>query len=461
MKTLNFKRVHTYFVLLLGLAVLQPVHLFAQDTPFVEEIKDKKWEKDTLSFGVYFDNTTVITSEMRKDFKLKITYTYNSEEMIQDVSDYSAWPQDYPKTTELFYLDRNTSVSNSNYLVYLKLNDNYKGQDYPKNFFELDDKKKLTVELFYGSSRFSGQSLITFERQKDEKYFLGNKAYAEPLKVSALHEKVEVEPQESEDPLLVFKHNGSEIVDSEVLGKEGSKSLEYVLIDVTGKKGASEDSYGTGSTVPDNAEALVSKAIVLEEGGALLSKAADEVWADVFDGMDSFKNEAKNQCYFVYPPSDLKVDSLYECVRCNFNDNDTEPNSDDKAYLILSSSFSDENKMGTQVKYMSGITTQDPQTISDLDNDKTYALLPLFKDKTLIRYRDNKDTASNNPTGASGVDSRIMCKLVKPEPNLTLGEYLGADPSETKKGDPRCFVVSAAFGSSLEKEVDVFRNFFT
>ena len=462
MKTPCVKSVQACLILL-GLCFLQPLSLFALSIPFVEEVKDKKWEKDTLSFVVYFSSDTILTPDMRKDFKLSITYTYNSKEKEEDVADYTTWPQNYPSTSDLFYLDTTTNLSTNNgpYLVYLKLNENYKGDSFPKNFFELDDTKDLKIELYYKTSRFKGDdAVISFERDKDEKYFLGNKAFMDALGAVYLHEQIKLRPQGSIDPLLVFKHNGSEILDSETLDKEESKSIDYILIDVTGKTGSAEADYGTGSSVPENAKALISKSLDLNnDDGSLLTKAADEVWSDVFDGMDFFKNEAQNQCYFVYPPSDLELGSLYECVRCNFNDDKTEPDSEDKVYLISSSSFSGENKIEGQASYLSSSSDKGDQTISELDNNKTYAVLALFKDKTMIRYMDNKDTASDNPTGSSNIDSRVMCKLVKPEPNLTLGEYLGADPSETKKGDPRCFVVSAAYGSSLAKEVDVFRSF--
>ena len=47
------------------------------------------------------------------------------------------------------------------------------------------------------------------------------------------------------------------------------------------------------------------------------------------------------------------------------------------------------------------------------------------------------------------------CKYQKPEENITLTELNGA--IESKPGDERCFIVSAAYGSPFYKRVDLFR----
>ncbi|MBI2602804.1 MAG: hypothetical protein HYW48_07100 [Deltaproteobacteria bacterium] len=51
--------------------------------------------------------------------------------------------------------------------------------------------------------------------------------------------------------------------------------------------------------------------------------------------------------------------------------------------------------------------------------------------------------------------TRTKCKTEKPIETFSLAELNGGQ--EGKLGDPRCFVVSAAYGSSLAKEVDTFR----
>ncbi len=47
------------------------------------------------------------------------------------------------------------------------------------------------------------------------------------------------------------------------------------------------------------------------------------------------------------------------------------------------------------------------------------------------------------------------CKLVTPYSNSSLTELNGGPPAE--KGDPRCFIVSAAYGSPFNRHVDIFR----
>lgn len=72
-------------------------------------------------------------------------------------------------------------------------------------------------------------------------------------------------------------------------------------------------------------------------------------------------------------------------------------------------------------------------TIADLDPNQSYTVV--------LQYDE-------------GV-RRTSCLQARPDQNFTFTELNGE--SDAEKGDPRCFIVSAAFGSPFAKHVDIFR----
>lgn len=442
----------------------EPTGPSAGTPPFVKLIDKKEWKTDYISFHINFkeqaNDQGKVTQAMRKDFKFKLEYSHNGSLQNKDIKDFSEKPANYPLEKDLFYIGDDTKVDGEYgpYIVILKINENYAGEQFPKNFDEFDDGKQVKITIYYLNDLLDGENTITFEKDKDEGYFLGNQSFAANLRILSGFKKADIHPGGSDDPRLVFQDKEGKFVDDDLSKKDSNEEIEYIIFDVTDQKDDTE--YKSETEPQSDSIKLHSRTLNLRKEGTKdsLTKEDGDVWKTILAEDKNFKEELTDQCYFVFPPSSKKEGEIYQCVRCNFKEESNNIDSDDKAYLISSNSFSDKNKSKVQKQYHSKKKELDKVAFTDLDDEKLFAVLPLFPDKTLVRYKTHQDTTSNTSVGSSeNIDSRIMCKLIRAEKNYTLGEILGAPQNETDKGDPRCFIVSAAYGSSLAEQVDIFR----
>lgn len=461
--------------------------LFGEDTAevksiLVQGVKNQTWDSEKIFFELELGNDVkenrIITEADKKLFEFKLKLSYKKQEgdtesvegdppSFKDLSSDPSYETNKRKNSTVFYTEKGSSTkvssTGASYRVTILLSEGHVHSSSPKKMSLIDPRKPIEVKI-----SFEGKEIKTLSIKRDfnEKYHLGNEALVGGgIKFLSGFRTLTIQAMDGTvDPILTFDHDSSKMDDTKTLAKDVDKQVEYVFFDVDGK---TDNSSGPGhSNIAQPLHADVIDLLYQNSDGdrVPLEKAgADVYWADVLsDNATGFKGVDKTErCFFIYP-SDTDLAAMtkpYECVRCNYS-TDSSVSSADKAYLISSKSFKGNNKLGDQKAYQAGYSSRENVSVSDLENGRVYAVLPLFDGKTLIRYNKDKDPTANIAVGSTqSISSRVMCKLVTPEDDFTAGEMLGIDQDLTKKGKPQCFIATAAYGSSIDPHVDLFRWF--
>lgn len=438
---------------LLFLAFLFSVSLRAEDTFEVEEISSETRTKDRLAFTVKFSTQTgraQLTPEARAKFSFEINYEYNGKSTPVTIQD-SATPQETGQ--KLFYVTSGTSIDTiqGTYQVEIKKDSRYVGTNTPKNLSEIG---AIRILVKYDSNSIDGATEVAFEENKDVKYNLGNNAYVTNLILAPEYKQVLLKAPGSRDQFLHFNHKApGKIEQKKNTDLISSQKMDLVVLKLEGVDNQTD--YTTDFSVPGDTPGksfpISSRALDLLDPTTRVKRTkADEnqIWATVLES--EMQAVQSTECYFVFPKKeDIVHGNQYECVRCNFNNSAL--NSTDKVYLLNSSSFAGKENVVNKVGEDKSQDLSGGHMVEDIENDEFYAVLPLFSDGTMIHY------AAHQVPKASDF-SKVMCKIISPKADYTALEFLnGGSHDNTEKGDPRCFIVSAAYGSSFEPQVDIFR----
>ena len=458
----------------------------SKDEPVLLKGENAIWAQDKISFTVKLGTGTGdyrLKKDEQKNFKFDLTcgYRSNSSDTTSKIRTFpfsdlsmtsdSEYEAHRKKSDTIFYTVKNVTKLDSTkgtYHVEIKMGTKIGSKmDAPKSFSDLDKKKELSIKVTYGSKTM----IVPFVKNDDVTYALGNTKLIKSMVFSSAFRKVIIKPAGgSKDPALTFTHKAPGLILDNAPFSEALKTLDFVAFEVDGKTDNTD--FKTVKTGPATKMPILAYALDLlvhptgsADGKGTLKTKNDEnlYWDDLLK--KDLGSVVKDQCYFVYPPTGKTDGQSYECVRCNFDDPKNTTLSQDKAYLISSSSFNSTNKVSAQTKFVTGFKSAKAVEVKGLVNNKLYAILPLFNDKTMIRYNSkagddtHKDPEGNKITGLSGHDSKVMCRLFSPKRTQTFGEALGLNESGTVEGDPRCFIATAAYGSPFAKQVDMFRWF--
>ena len=431
---------------LLFLSFSFSLNLQAEDSFEVSAIENKRRTADQLSFTIKFNRATgkaKIAPVARPKFSFEVTYSYlegsNKTITIQDAE------QPLETGSKLFFVTNLTSIDTIQgfYNVSIKKDSRYQTtQADPKS---IADMGTISIVMKYNNNPIDNSQTITFEIDKNVKYNLGNEAFEKNLVVAPQFKEVLLQMPGSKDKILLFKDKENTVEDTVETQTLSSQAMDLILFDLDGID--NQDSYIATSSKPTDPKkgfVISSRFLDLEDNtGVKIKKATNEEWKTFIK--NKLESSQKEKCYFIFPPANLDVKKSYECIRCNFAD--SVETSKDQAYLIESSSFSEGSN--TIVKKFTSRDVSKGQSFQDLENGRRYAVLPLFSSNTMIHYTKPKDPTANQ-------ESKIMCQIISAEENYTLADFLNSN-NEFDKGDPRCFIVSAAYGSAFEPQVDIFR----
>ncbi len=433
---------------LLFLSFLSSLSLKATGSLSMSPVTVKSMTETEIKFTLNFTTTDgKLDVNSRNKFSFQLNYKFNSTNEQKTLKDSTKPPQ--AETSQPFYIYNGTTLQTPSgpYNVIIRLNPGYNsgGSPFPK---KLTDITELTIKVLHENNPLDGANNITFEVDKNVKYNLGNESYVKNLVVAPTFKEALLKTLGSKDKILLFNDKDNTVKNTEETQTLSSQPMDLILFDLEGID--NQDTYDATSTKPNDLKKgfeISSRFFDLLDvtTNKRIEKAPTEEWLKTIP--PRLQSSQKTECYFIFPPASLADNKSYECIRCNFNT--STQTSTDQAYLIESSSFSE----GTNhvVKKFTSRDVSKGQSFQDLENGRRYAVLPLFSGKTMINYKIAKDPTSNS-------DSKIMCEIFSPEDNYTLTDYLNSG-NDTEKGDPRCFIVSAAYGSAFEPQVDTFRWF--
>ncbi len=432
---------------LLFLSFWSSLSLRAEDSFDISTIENQRRTADQLSFTIKFKTGTgkaKITNEARPKFSFEVTYSYlegsNKTITIQD----SVQPLE--TGTKLLFVTSLTSIDTNQgfYNVSIKKDSRY--QTVPTDPKKIADMGTISIVMKYNNNPIDNSEKITFEIDKNVKYNLGNDAFVKNLVVAPQFKEVLLQMPGSKDKILLFNDKDNTVKNTEETQTLSSQPMDLILFDL--EEIDNQDTYIATSTKPNDLKKgfeISSRFFDLLDvtSNKRIEKTANEEWETFIN--KKLQASQKEECYFIFPPANLSMKKSYECIRCNFaNSAET---STDQAYLIESSSFSEGSN--NIVKKFTSRDVSKGQSFQDLENGRRYAVLPLFSSNTMIHYTKPKDPTANQ-------DNKIMCQIISAEENYTLADFLNSN-NEVDKGDPRCFIVSAAYGSAFEPQVDIFR----
>jgi|GEM_PF-7134368 len=430
------------------LAFFSSLGLKAKDSFSVLNISTPKRTNAQLSFIIQFDTTGTgrakITKEARPNFSFDVKYSHlTRSNILLSIKD-SISPS--ASGTQLLFVTSQTTIDTiqGTYNVVIEKDPRYSASGSPKSIAEID---AISINVKYDNQLIDGATEITFEIDKNVQYNLGNEPYVKNLVAASEFKAVTLTTPGSTDKILLFKDKENKIENTEETQTLSSQAMDLVLFDIEGID--NQDAYSSTSNKPTDQKKgfqISSRFLNLLDpttGAKRIEKNQNEEWSKIIPA--KLEASQKTECFFIFPPASLKTNESYECIRCNFTD--SAKTSADQAYLIESSSFSE----GTNnvIKKFNSLDVSKGQIFENLENEHRYALLPLFSNKTIINYKKAKDPTSNT-------DNKIMCEIISAQTDFTLMDFLNSD-NEVKKGDPRCFIVSAAYGSAFEPQVDIFR----
>ena len=456
------------FLLISFLSMLSSKLALGADLPNWESTSESRViSSQCFELGLVFESS--VESLEREKFCFKFNYKFSNESQVNSFCDVAPSKDEHPTEEELFYVKKESELSGTLYYNNICLNENYESKTnsvFPTSF---DNLSELRLEVSYDGEDFRESITITQEQQ----YFVGNQVFMSGLKFLSGFQKMHLQDEPNGLPRLIFREGESSFKDNEASEGDAKDQYAFFILDISNPSLSYflHDNQTFSSTTTDNASFFRLKSQTLDLDNVTAKPDEDE-WLTYLSS--KLEAESDQQCYFVLPHGGTALGSQYECIRCNLKSDNNTVASDNKAYLIKATSFTMDNKTLTNGNNDNITVVKQDFTLrrnnglknfTGLNNNRYYVAFALFSNdnssnKQMIRYSQDNDTTSNQSVGTNSDNSTFMCRLFKPERNYTLLEVLnGRNQNDTGLGDPRCFIATAAYGSSLAKEVDIFRWF--
>ena len=412
-----------FFSLLFPLYFLLESQLIWAEDPQILQITERRVNTPSC-FGLGLQFYSSVDFLEKEKFCFKLSYEYLSIERSKTFCD-----KDLPYNP-LFYVQDPSILGGDIYSLNICINENYVSIDdslYPENF---DNVSELSLDISYNDEVLE-ESISIIQEQE---YFLGNHEFMGNFKLLSGFKKVRVQDDLASLPRLLFREGSATTIDNELSESDAKDLFSYFIIDITN---AGETSFKSESTSFDNTTAsqtsfypLNSRTLNLDN----LTKLEYDAWFSYLP--TKLEAISQDQCFFVLPGSGHRVGDNYECIRCNFNDDNNTIASHNKSYLIQASSFTSDNLSSGSNDNLSIVKRNFALNRNDganefvgLNNTHYYVIFSLFgrdneTDRNMIRYNLDNGTASNVAVGTGSIDSRFMCRTFKPRKDYTFLEYL-------------------------------------